>query len=342
VLSTPPPPAADPEPGTRRRIGVVLGAGGHAGIAFHSGVLLSLEHHIGFSANDADVLVGTSAGSVIAGLLAHGFTPEDLAAFTAEVPLSAGRIHLEPSLRESAAARAVHRWLNLITPVSPLVALRLLRNLPRVRPAAAVAALLNGPIDPGRSMAAFDELGITWPERDTFIVAVRRDGRRAVFGRPDSPTATLSQAIAASCAIPGFYAPVRIGRHSYIDGGAHSTTNADLLADRELDTVLVIAPMGAASNGASMRRADGVMRRAVNRRLAGELARIRRAGTDVVVISPTEAELRAMGLNAMNRARAKPVLREAFLTTGERIARGEIDLRALSPRRTASGLRRAG
>jgi NTE family protein len=62
-----------------------------------------------------------------------------------------------------------------------------------------------------------------------WITAVRRrDLRRVVFGRHDLLT-PLSAAVAASCAIPGHLAPLRIGAHSYVDGGVHSPTNADLV-----------------------------------------------------------------------------------------------------------------
>jgi NTE family protein len=36
-------------------------------------------------------------------------------------------------------------------------------------------------------------------------------GRRIPFGRLDSPQGEITEAVAASCAIPGFYRPVRIG-----------------------------------------------------------------------------------------------------------------------------------
>ena len=86
--------------------------------------------------------------------------------------------------------------------------------------------------------------GQSWPERDLWICAVRRrDGRRVVFGRPGSPDAPLHLAIAASCAVPGYFAPVKIHDHTYIDGGAHSPTNAAILRERGLDLVVVVSPM---------------------------------------------------------------------------------------------------
>src|SRR5205814_9838116 len=66
--------------------------------------------------------------------------------------------------------------------------------------------------------------------------------RRSSDLRPGAPPAPVADAVAASCAIPSFFEPVTIGGVAFVDGGAHSPTNADLLADRELDLVVVSSP----------------------------------------------------------------------------------------------------
>ncbi len=68
-------------------------------------------------------------------------------------------------------------------------------------------------------------------------------GRRVVFGAPGAPAAGLSDAVLASCAIPGWFEPVTIGGHRYVDGGMWSATNVDLLAEAGLDEIFVLAPM---------------------------------------------------------------------------------------------------
>ena len=68
----------------------------------------------------------------------------------------------------------------------------------------------------------------TWPERTLWVCAVReRDGRLVVFGRDATPP--LPHAVAASCAIPGYFQPVTVDGERYVDGGAHSPTNADVV-----------------------------------------------------------------------------------------------------------------
>ena len=84
------------------------------------------------------------------------------------------------------------------------------------------------------------------PHPNAWIVAMDYDtGRRVAFGRADSPTASLAEAVLASCAIPGWYAPVTIGGRRYVDGGTCSPASADLLIGQGLDEVVVLAPMSA-------------------------------------------------------------------------------------------------
>jgi len=70
------------------RVGVVLGGGGVVGQAYHSGVLAVLQNDVGFDARTAEVIVGTSAGSITGTLLRLGVSAEDLAAWTVRASLS--------------------------------------------------------------------------------------------------------------------------------------------------------------------------------------------------------------------------------------------------------------
>ena len=67
------------------------------------------------------------------------------------------------------------------------------------------------------------------PHPGTWIVACDyADGHRVAFGRHDAPQAELADAVAASCAIPGFYHPVDIAGRRYVDGGLWSTSNLEI------------------------------------------------------------------------------------------------------------------
>ena len=83
---------SDPSAKTTKRVGLVLGGGGIAGMAFHAGVLLVLHHDLGWDARGADVVVGTSAGSIVGASLRAGVAPEDLAAWATDAtPTPSGR-----------------------------------------------------------------------------------------------------------------------------------------------------------------------------------------------------------------------------------------------------------
>src|SRR3954454_13697143 len=70
------------------RIGLVLGAGGAVGHAFHAGVLAALAEATGWDARRAEIVVGTSAGSGFGAFLRAGLSPADLAARAMGQPLS--------------------------------------------------------------------------------------------------------------------------------------------------------------------------------------------------------------------------------------------------------------
>jgi predicted acylesterase/phospholipase RssA len=64
-----------------------------------------------------------------------------------------------------------------------------------------------------------------------------------VFGEDDAPYATISDAAAASTAIPLLYAPRQVGDHSYLDGGLKSTTNIDIAIAHGAKLVICINPL---------------------------------------------------------------------------------------------------
>jgi len=307
-------------------VGLVLGAGGIVGQAYHAGVLAALEHDLGWDPRSADVIVGSSAGSVTGAALRLGVPARDLAAWaTRQSPSEEGAAVLEvigaepPDLPPFEARTMLRPWR---LPSAQLVA-RTLRRPWALRPAAAAATLLPaGRVDLAAIVSVLDEVvGESWPD-GLYVCAARRDhGGRVVFGRPGSPPARLSQAVAASCSIPGYFSPVTIGGTEYVDGGVHSPTSADVLRDRGLDLAIVVSPMSV-SHGRAL-TPDAPVRWAFHRRLEREVARLRDAGTEVVRFEPSPRVVAAMGLNAMADDRSERVVRRAFFDAGRH---------ALSPR----------
>lgn len=308
------------------RIGLVLGAGGVVGQAYHAGVLAALENDFGFDPRGADVIVGTSAGSITGTLLRLGVKAEDLAAWTVKAPLSG-----EDEVLQQIAATPVPE----LAPFRPLELLRRPLRLPaprmvqraltrpwRFRPLAAVMAL----VAPGRhdiveQLAALRELERPqWPEPALWICAVHRhDGRRIVFGRPGTPPVPVHLAVAASCAVPGYFAPVRIGGHTYVDGGVHSPTNAALLRGCGLDVAVIVSPMSGPRG--SQLSVYAASRRRSAQLLERERRALEAAGVRTVVFAPGRAEQEVMGDDMMSKHRLDEVIQQSYLAAGSYAAR---------------------
>ena len=307
------------------RVGLVLGAGGVVGQAYHAGVLAVLEHDVGFDARDVDMIVGTSAGSITGTLLRLGVSSGDLAAWTVKAPLSGDdEFHRrmaempDPQLAPLRPLDLIRRPMRL---PGPHMVRRALTRPWQFRPLAAGLALLApGEHDIVGQLAALRELEQSrWPDRDLWICAVRRrDGRRVVFGRPGSPATSVHLAIAASCAVPGYFAPVRIGERSYVDGGVHSPTNAAILRGQALDLVIVISPMSGPP-GAQL-NLFGASRRHSARLLHREVRALEHTGVEVLVFAPGDAEQKVMGDDMMSRDRLNEVIQQSFLGAGARAA----------------------
>jgi NTE family protein len=181
-----------------------------------------------------------------------------------------------------------------------------------------------------------EELPSAWPERDLWLCTVDIvSGRRVVLGRTHAPELSLQRAVMASCAIPGVYPPVPYRRRQLIDGGAHSTTNLDLVAGYE--TVVCLAPMGF-----DRQRPPGAFGQATrsfaNRSLATEISRARRRGSRVLLFVPSAGEVRRQGLNMMRSRGLLAVAEAAYESTLARL--GQPGYRsALEDLRRREGLR---
>lgn len=320
------------------RVGLVLGAGGVVGQAYHAGVLAALELDHGFTANSVETIVGTSAGSITGTLLRLGVSASDLAAWTVKAPLADDdhevlRRMARTPIPELAPFRPGRLLLRPPRPPGLQMVRRAVVRPWQFRPLAAGLALLA----PGRHnivdqlVALRDVDEVSWPERELWICAVRRrDGRRVVFGRSGAPDAPVHLAVAASCAVPGYFAPVQIDGHTYVDGGAHSPTNAAILRRRSLDLVVVVSPM---SGPAGVRPGlYAASRRHAARLLHREVKALNAAGTRTLVFAPGPAEQAVMGNDFMARHRLDEVIQQSFLAAGAHAAAPQVRdaLRALA------------
>jgi NTE family protein len=306
-------------------VGLVLGAGGVVGQAYHAGVLCAIEREWGFDARQADIIVGSSAGSVTGTLLRMGVSPNDLAALAYGSPLSPpGAALLERVLPNSSDLPHPSPFA-LLRPwraPSPALITRVARRPWAFRPSVAAMTLLpGGSVDISDRAAPLDQLaGEYWPRGLWICAARRRDGARVVFGRDGAPPARIAQAVLASCAIPGYFRPIVIGGVEYVDGGVHSATNANVLREEHLDLVVVISPMSCHGRPVGP---DGLVRWSMHRRLEREVLRLKAAGTHVIRIEPGSAARSVMGINAMAEDRSDRVVVAAYEETkamGTRLA----------------------
>jgi len=177
-----------------------------------------------------------------------------------------------------------------------------------------------------------------WVEHPSYwaVACDYESGRRIPFGRLGSPRVHIGDAVAASCAIPGFYRPVKIGRRRYVDGGVCSVSNMDLVAGRGLDLVICLNPLTSRSEGQGSSRgglsgvATGAIngaldvvpsltRRAARGRLEREERKVRRFGTEVVTIEPTADDHAVMGRNWMSAERRQEVIDTAEETVARQL-----------------------
>lgn len=311
------------------RVGLVLGGGGAVGQAHHAGVLAALEHDLGWDPRTADVIVGTSVGSITGTLLRHGVPASDLAAWSVRAPLSTPSTVVADLFGEDRPRFVPFRARDLVRRLPSLpgrhMAQHALLQPWHFRPmTAAFASLAPGRHDITEQVTALAGLeGRPWPDEQFWVPAVRRrDGRRVVFGRPGTSQVPLHQAVAASCAVPGYFAPVTVADRRFVDGGIHSPTNADVLLNEHLDVVIIVSPMSGPSG--LPRDPYGVTRWHAGRLVNREVKRLRAQGSTVVVFEPDQHQQRLMGNDLMASERVADISTASFFAAGASAATPQI------------------
>jgi NTE family protein len=259
---------------------LVLGAGGITGVAWELGVLHELQA-AGVDLAAADLVVGTSAGSVVGGQLANGV---DLSVLVAA------------QLAAAESADGAERFELDVLLAAIVTALQEARDPQEVRARIGAAALDASTVPE-----------VEWLERMRARLPVHEwpagpAGRRLLITAVDAETGEfvawdgtsgvpMEHAVAASCAVPGVFPPVTVGGRRYMDGGLRTTTNVDLAEGH--DVIVVLAPIpgpGLSSAG-----------------VEAEVAPLR-ARSRVVVVAPDEAATAAIGPNPLDAGRQTAAL----------------------------------
>lgn len=266
---------------------VVLGGGGPVGIAWETGLAAGLER-AGVRLRDADLFLGTSAGSVVGAQLAFGTPPDDLISMYARID-DAGH----PSQKPVDFAALIQQFMQLFLSSDPPE---------KVRADMGAFALKADTISEDEWLDTFRRMpgmaGGAWPDRRFVCAAVDAASGEFITWDRDAGV-PLDRAVASSCTVPGVYPPVTINGRRYIDGGVRSATNADLA--RGYDAVLIVSITMPGAN------AVPAIAEATQRQLDGEIATLRESGSRVEMIVPDEASLQSFGLNLMDFSRREPV-----------------------------------
>jgi len=229
----------------------VLAGGGVIGGMYEVGALAALDESLpGFRANDFDLYVGSSAGSVVGALMANGVRPRELYEILDEErddPLNfqRGSVYHKGSFSGAARNLAQFVWA---------IGKRAMTDFRLEWPD--LLARSGGDMPPGFfSLApleayvreAFQAKGLsnsfTSTPRPLLIAAMALDrAERTVFGAGDHIHVPISQAIAASSAIPGFFEPYRIEGRDYVDGDVGYTGHADLAVEAGATVLVALNP----------------------------------------------------------------------------------------------------
>ena len=274
----------------------------------------------GWHPNDAEVIVGTSAGSFVASTVRAG----DLSIDSIVKPHE-GREQVAERINKQIYQRqrpgGVVRWVRRgLIPGLRKPGVTMLLGSPAIHHAGGIADWVE---------EQTGEMSNGWPDRPTVIVALDiADGRRVAFGTEDAPDVALKDAVAASSAVPVVFSPYDIDGRLYVDGGIVSGTHADLLLGNAdpLDLVLVLAPMAADAPREGARFYEGIFDRVGRTALEDELQGIESAwpDADVLVLRPSPMVLEVMRPNPMDPVAAVPTFVRTLASLRNKLAKPEV------------------
>lgn len=273
---------------------LVLGGGGSTGNAWLIGVVAGL-FEAGLDVTEADLIIGTSAGSTAAAQITGASPTQLMADILAAAPAQrpgpggsdGGRLPKGP------VADHLERMSRIIAAAEDAADMR--RRMGAAALDMDAASDGSGPAR-WRATVASRLPSQRWPEQAVIITVVdAHTGEPVAFDRHSG--VDLVDAVAASTAGGP---PYRIGDHRYIDGGYRSVENADLAAG--YGRVLVLSPLGGRSRHP----------REWGTHLAAQVDELRAGGSRVETIFPDSDSLEAFGGDLMDPSTRMPAARAGY------------------------------
>ncbi|MCB8968865.1 MAG: patatin-like phospholipase family protein [Chloroflexota bacterium] len=234
---------------------LVLAGGGLTGAVYEIGALRAIDDLlVNRSVNDFDIFVGTSAGALVATFLANGMSPKSMLQIINGVhpeiqPIERNHIFRfnTHELRRRAARlprKLVEGWSHYLRNRFDMTFFDFIWSLSEALPSGfydnqSLADYINQVLSGPEFSNQFTELA-----KELYIIATDLDsGERMVFGAGEHKDVPISQAIAASSAVPIVYKPVRINQREYIDGGIRGNASIDLAVERGAELIICINPL---------------------------------------------------------------------------------------------------
>ncbi len=322
------------------KIALVLAGGGLAGTVYELGALRAIDDLlIDRTVNDFDIFVGTSAGAIVAAGLANGLSAATMLQAIEGVHPKLAPFRQRDLFRVNARGM-IQRVATFPTNVRKVIK-HYLRNpsditmfdvaweLSSVFP----PALYDGLALESYVRALLNRSGVhnrfTELERELYLIATSLEsGQRVVFGEAPYDRVAISQAIAASSAVPILYKPVRIGDEEFVDGCLRGNASLDVAIEKGAKLIVCVNPLVPYDNSADVRNqkrgflsdqgmqvvVNQVLRIAMHSGLHYHIKQLRRQhpDVDIILIEPERDDRPMMNANVMRYSTRRMLARHGY------------------------------
>jgi NTE family protein len=334
------------------RTALCLCGGGITGAVYELGVLTALEtFFVDFDASKFDMYLGTSAGALMATMMAAGQRPAEIARSIMDPRAPAS---VMPTARSDIYRVDKKEMLKLLRDVTKIVGAFVAKSMRRGEwhfhelsldlEDALPAGLFTLDDYEGWLIRAFERRGIPISfaglGRELYITATDLDsGHRVVFGEADHRQVSIPRAICASSAIPLFFEPVEIGGRDYVDGAVGKVGHLDVALKKGADLLIVVNPMIPVNNhGGELPSALLGVRRMRDKGLLAVFDQARRMNVrtklyqglrryklqypqaTILLIEPQEQDADMMLANPMNFGARRRLLRYGYDSAARQLA----------------------